>query len=206
MFCASFFTIIERPTVSMLSSSDANPQTYPLTYEQVFRQDRCPGLLPANTRQAPAPRLRKRHSKHFAAKALMATPASPVPFRLKTNEERELLGLLEPMNRHDEAILAFQEGRAAEALRLLEELLAAQETSELWNDWAAVQLGAGRVEQSETGLTRALQLDSQNTEAAANLGLLLLGRGDRTRAVPLLKQALSSLPTERQTIVKALLA
>ena len=88
--------------------------------------------------------------------------------------------LLGPMSQHDDAIAAFQEGRPAEALRLLEELLAVKETSDLWNDWAAVQLGSGNISQAESGFTRALELDSQNTDAAANLGLLLLGRGDRS--------------------------
>jgi len=49
-------------------------------------------------------------------------------------------------------------------------------------------------------------LDPQNTEATANLGLLLLSRGDPTRAIPLLKKVLPALPPEQQSIVKALLA
>ena len=56
------------------------------------------------------------------------------------------------MNRHNEAVLAFQQGRVAEALRLLEELLAEKETVEVWNDWAAVQMGAGDLGKAETGL------------------------------------------------------
>ena len=117
-----------------------------------------------------------------------------------------MLSLLGPMSQHDDAIVAFQEGRAAEALRLLEELLAVKETSELWNDWAAVQLGAGNISQAENGFARALELDSQNSDAAANLGLLLLGRGDSARAIPLLTQALPALPAEHQKLVADLLA
>ena len=117
-----------------------------------------------------------------------------------------MLCLLGPMSKHNEAILAFQEGRAAEALGLLEELLAAKETSELWNDWAAVQLGAGHISKAEGGFVRALELDPQNTDATANLGLLLLGRSDSARAIPLLMRALPALPAEQQTIVSALLA
>lgn len=109
------------------------------------------------------------------------------------------------MSKHNQAILAFQEGRVAEALRLLGELLAANESSELWNDWAAIQLGAGFVGKAEDGFTRALGLDPQNTDATANLGLLLLGRGDCTRAIPLLKRVLPALPAEQQSIVRALL-
>ncbi len=117
-----------------------------------------------------------------------------------------MLGLLGPMSKHTEAILAFQEGRAADALRLLEELLAVQETSELWNDWAAVQLGAGHVSNAEAGFARALELDLQNADAITNLGLLLLGRGDSARAVPLLTQVLPTLPKAQRTLVNALLA
>ena len=114
--------------------------------------------------------------------------------------------LLGPMSQHDDAIAAFQEGRPAESLRLLEELLAEKETSELWNDWAAVQLGSGNISQAENGFTRALELDAQNNDAAANLGLLLLSRGDAVRAIPLLTRALPALPAQHQKLVGDLLA
>ena len=117
-----------------------------------------------------------------------------------------MLHLLEPMSQHDDAIIAFQEGRAAEALGLLEELLTAKETPELWNDWAAVQLGLGRVAQAEAGFIRALELDPKNNDATVNLGLLLLGRGESDRAVLLLTRALPELPTEQRKMVEALLA
>jgi len=117
-----------------------------------------------------------------------------------------LLNPLRPMTKHDEAILAFHEGRVADALHLLEELLSAEETSELWNDWAAVQLGAGQISQAEAGFTRALELDSQNIDATTNLGLLLLGRGEVSRAESMLKQVLPALPTAQQELVRALLA
>jgi glycosyltransferase involved in cell wall biosynthesis len=110
------------------------------------------------------------------------------------------------MNRHNEAVLAFQQGRVAEALRLLEELLAAEETAEVWNDWAAVQMGAGDLGKAETGFTRALELDSRNTDATANLGLLLLGKGDSVRALPLLTRVLPALPLMQQKLVEALLS
>jgi len=109
------------------------------------------------------------------------------------------------MNRHNDAILAFQQGRVAEALCLLEELLAAEETAELWNDWAAVQMGAGDLGKAETGFARALELDSINTDATANLGLLLLGKGDSVRALPLLTRVLPALPEEQRKLVEALL-
>ncbi len=110
------------------------------------------------------------------------------------------------MSQHDDAIAAFQEGRSAEALRLLEELLAVKETSDLWNDWAAVQLGSGNIGPAEQGFTRSLELDSENCDAAANLGLLLLGQGDPARAIPLLTRALPALPPQHQELVRNLLA
>jgi glycosyltransferase involved in cell wall biosynthesis len=110
------------------------------------------------------------------------------------------------MSQHDDAIAAFQQGRSEEALRLLEELLVANETSDLWNDWAAVQHGSGNFRRAEFGFTRSLELDSQNTDATANLGLLLLGQGDSARATPLLIRALPFLPSEQQKTVGALLA
>ena len=110
------------------------------------------------------------------------------------------------MNQHNEAILAFQQGRVAEALYLLEELLAAEETAELWNDWAAVQMGADDLGKAETGFTRALELDSKNTDASANLGLLLLGKGDSVRALPLLTRVLPALPVKQRKLVEALLS
>ncbi len=110
------------------------------------------------------------------------------------------------MSQHDDAIAAFQEGRSAEALRLLEELLAVKEPCGIWNDWAAVQLGSGNIALAEHGFTRALELDSENIDAAANLGLLLLGRGNPASAIPLLTQALPGLPPQHQKLVRDLLA
>ncbi len=109
------------------------------------------------------------------------------------------------MNKHQDAINAFHQGQMPEALRLLEELLAAEDTAELWNDWAAVQLASGESRKAEAGFSRALGLDPQNLDATANLGLLLLSRGDRVRALPLLEYALPLLPTEHQDSLRALL-
>jgi len=110
------------------------------------------------------------------------------------------------MSKHDEAIAAFHQGRSADALHLLQELLDAGETSDLWNDWAAVQLGAGRVSQAEEGFSRALELDPTNTDAIANLGTLLISRGDSARALPLLTSVLPLLPAGQRQIVNAMLA
>ena len=110
------------------------------------------------------------------------------------------------MSKHDEAIAAFDQGRSSDALRLLQELLDDGETSELWNDWAAVQLTSGDVERAEAGFSRALELDPDNTDATINLGVLLLSRGDSTRALPLLTSVLPLLPASHRQTVNALLA
>ena len=110
------------------------------------------------------------------------------------------------MSQHDEAIAAFHQGRSSDALRLLQQLLEAGETSELWNDWAAVQLALGDTERAEAGFSRALELDPDNTDATINLGVLLLSRGDSTRALPLLTSVLPLLPAAHRQTVNALLA
>ena len=109
------------------------------------------------------------------------------------------------MNRHHEAIAAFQQGRIAESLRLLEQLLSERETAELWNDWGAVQLGCDQVAKAEQGFSRALELDPKHVDARANLGLLWLSRGDLAPALTLLEDALPSLPEEQKEIVRRLL-
>jgi glycosyltransferase involved in cell wall biosynthesis len=110
------------------------------------------------------------------------------------------------MSKHDEAIAAFHQGRSVDASRLLQELLEAGETPDLWNDWAAVQLGLGEVKHAEKGFCRALELDPDNTDATINLGVMLLNRGDSARALPLLMSVLPLLPAEYRQIVNAMLA
>jgi GT2 family glycosyltransferase len=110
------------------------------------------------------------------------------------------------MSKHDEAIAAFHQGRFSDALRLLQLLLEAGETSEMWNDWAAVQLALGDIERAEAGFSRAIELDPDNADATINLGVMLLSRGDSTRALPLLTSVLPLLPASHRQTVNALLA
>jgi GT2 family glycosyltransferase len=110
------------------------------------------------------------------------------------------------MSKHDEAIAAFHQGRFSDALRLLQPLLEAGETSELRNDWAAVQLALGDIERAEAGFSRAIELDPDNTDATINLGVMLLSRGDSTRALPLLTSVLPLLPASHRQTVNDLLA
>ena len=69
------------------------------------------------------------------------------------------------------------EGQLDEASRLLRDAIAESESSELWNDWAVLQLAL-----AERALTPAFELDPWNAEAAANLGILLFSMGKITEA------------------------
>ena len=109
------------------------------------------------------------------------------------------------MTKHDEAVNAFHLGQPQQALRLFEELLLEQESSELWNDWATVQVAIGNVHEAETGLRRALQLDPQNHPAKADLGILMLSQGDHTRGIQLIEECISLLPEQQQQVLRAAL-
>ena len=109
------------------------------------------------------------------------------------------------MSKHDQAIDAFQQGRLEEAAHLFDELLKEQESSELWNDWATVQLACGNVSRAETGLIRALELDPQNYPAKADLGILLLGQGNHSRAISLIRESLRFLPAQQQEVLRVAL-
>jgi hypothetical protein len=106
------------------------------------------------------------------------------------------------MSKHDQAIDAFRQGQLQQAVRLLEELLKQQENSELWNDWATVQLASGNVSQAEAGLLCALELDSNNQAAKADLGILLLGRGENSRAIALIQECLPLLAPQQQEVLR----
>jgi len=76
------------------------------------------------------------------------------------------------------------ERRLDEASQLLRDAMTAAESSELWNDWAVVQLAL-----AERAFTRAFELDPWNAEAAANLGILLFSIGKITEAESFLREA-----------------
>src|SRR3978361_2246806 len=105
---------------------------------------------------------------------------------------------LTSMTKHDQAVNAFHEGNPHQALRLFEELLREQETSELWNDWATVQVATGNTTEAEAGLRRALHLDPQNHPAKADLGILMWSKGDNAQGIKLIEECISMLPEEQQ--------
>ena len=78
----------------------------------------------------------------------------------------------------------FSQRRLDEASQILRDAIAAAESSELWNDWAVVQLAL-----AERAFTRAFELDPWNDEAAANLGILLFSLGKISEAESFLREA-----------------
>jgi FkbM family methyltransferase len=76
------------------------------------------------------------------------------------------------------------ERRLDEASQLLRDSIAAAESSELWNDWAVVQLAL-----AERAFARAFELDPWNADAAANLGILLFSMGKIAEAESFLREA-----------------
>ena len=76
------------------------------------------------------------------------------------------------------------ERRLDEASQLLRDAIDADESSELWNDWAVVQLAL-----AERAFLRAFELDPWNAEAAANLGILLFSMGKIEDAESFLREA-----------------
>jgi len=95
----------------------------------------------------------------------------------------------------------YAQGRLAEAMQLLAEALAKQETSTLWNDWGVVQIAL-----AERAFRRALELEPANGGTAANLAVLLYSEGRSAEAVPLLQQALTRTEGVPRAHIAALLA
>jgi Tfp pilus assembly protein PilF len=91
-----------------------------------------------------------------------------------------------------EAVRYFERKEFDKAAALLGECLLEEQTSERWNDWATARFFAGRSAEAEGGYRRALDMSSQNTQAAENLGTLLAGQGRGEEAIPFLETAISS--------------
>ena len=107
---------------------------------------------------------------------------------------------------HRHVAQLFQEERYQEATVLLSQTLLAQETSDGWNDWATAQLARGRPGEAEQGYRRALELDSLNNQAAANLGILLVSKEQFVEAIPFLEQSATSVDEQQRAVIAALLA
>jgi len=113
---------------------------------------------------------------------------------------------ISPKEMHEQALRLYREGRMEEALEKLRITLKEEENSERWNDWAAVQHALGATQNAETGFRRALELDKNNQEAAANLGCVLVGLGRYVEAGPFLMVALNTTDAAKRAAVEGLIA
>jgi len=76
------------------------------------------------------------------------------------------------METHPRGVELFTRGQYQGAIGCFEACFQVSETSEVWNDWAAVKFASGRPQEAREGLKRALELDPQNTLAVENLRAL----------------------------------
>lgn len=100
----------------------------------------------------------------------------------------------------------YQQGEFAAAAQLLSEEISEAPSAKLWNDWAAVQVSLGQLQDAEQGFRAALQLDPDSRQAAENLGALLFARGSYPEAAPLLRQSLANAPAQTRPVIEQILA
>lgn len=97
----------------------------------------------------------------------------------------------------------YSQGRFAEALAILEEGVKeyGAAPADLWNDLAVTAFACGQTKKAEDGFRRALAMNSDDGQAAANLGVLLVSTGRVREAIPFLSDAANRVnPTQRATI------
>ncbi len=94
-----------------------------------------------------------------------------------------------PQTKDELALHEWENNRLEEASRLLDVCLAEQETADRWNNWASVQFKTGNARASELGFRRALELEPQYGQAAANLGAILARDGKTEAAIAMLERA-----------------
>jgi O-antigen biosynthesis protein len=107
--------------------------------------------------------------------------------------------------KHARAAELSQAGRYQEALILLCQLLGESDSSEHWNDWAALQFRLNRKDEAEAGFLLALGKNPRNTQAALNLGALLSSEARTKEAESLLARAAESTSPEEREAAKVLL-
>jgi tetratricopeptide (TPR) repeat protein len=100
----------------------------------------------------------------------------------------------------------ISEGKIDEALELLSQSIAKQETAELWNDWATIQCARGQHDLAEQGYRRALYLEDSHRSSAINLGIFLMSRGRVQEGNSFIERFASTLTKDEQDAVNALSA
>jgi tetratricopeptide (TPR) repeat protein len=106
---------------------------------------------------------------------------------------------------HERATQLYAQGQLKEAGQLLSEAIAENQTSELWNDWAAVQARLGQFLDAERGFRFALRLNPADAQAAENLGTLLFSRRRMAEAEIYLKQGLAAAEGEHRGELQAVI-
>lgn len=96
-------------------------------------------------------------------------------------------------------------GKLEEARLRLAGLAAENHSSVDWNDLGAVQFALHDFAEAEVSFRRALELDTGNAQAGANLGALLVQTGRGAEAVPLFERALPHLEGEERAVVARML-
>jgi hypothetical protein len=107
---------------------------------------------------------------------------------------------------HQRAMELYAQGQLREAAQLLSDAIAENQTSELWNDWGAVQVRLGNFLDAERAFRCALRLDPAYGQAAENLGALLFAQRRQQEAIPFLQQALRAAPDSQSTELQKMLA
>lgn len=97
-------------------------------------------------------------------------------------------------------------GEARKAAPVLYQAIRAQETAELWNDWASAHFLLERYGEAEAGFSRALTLDPGNMLAAGNLAVTLYRMKRPVEAISWARRALESASPEARPAWRSLLA
>jgi Tfp pilus assembly protein PilF len=111
-----------------------------------------------------------------------------------------------PVENHQQGLTFYSAGRLEEALDKFKAVLTEEETSDRWNDWAAVQFALGSQDKAESGFRKALELDKDNLQVAANLGSLLVGQHRFIEAAPYLLAALKTPDGELRSALEEVIA
>src|SRR5260370_2579315 len=110
-----------------------------------------------------------------------------------------------PKEKHDLAATFFAANRNDEALTCLRSLLAEEESSSIWNDYAVIHFASGKFDEAEVAFRIALSIDTHNAQAAFSLGALLHQQSRLAEALSFLRQGLTS-PSAESSMAEQLLS
>src|SRR5260370_40960691 len=97
-----------------------------------------------------------------------------------------------PKEKHDLAATFFAANRNDEALTCLRSLLAEEESSSIWNDYAVIHLASGKFDESEVAFLIALSIEKHNAQADLSLGYILHKQSRLAVALSFLRLAQTS--------------